>query len=274
MKNLKELSKDSLSEVKALAFDLDDTLSKFPDGVPAHIFASLETLQKKGFKILMVTGRPAGWADMIARMLPFDGVVAENGSVLYFWPEGRFKREETQAMSRLFWNQKEKNFSKTFNDESRELKANVQKKILKALPQAQVASDQSFRLFDLAIDFAEEVHPPLGLDKAFEIQKYFEEEGATAKVSSIHVNGWWGDFSKRQGLFHLCQNFYNLDPIKELLYVGDSPNDASLFEGLDFSVGVANLKKYVGKVPFEEPSYITEADGPDGVAEVFKKFEV
>ena len=67
--------------------------------------------------------------------------------------------------------------------------------VLEEIPKSRVAKDQFSRLFDLAIDFCEEP-PDLGLEVAHDIAAIFKRMGAKAKVSSIHVNGWFGDYDK------------------------------------------------------------------------------
>jgi hypothetical protein len=48
---------------------------------------------------------------------------------------------------------------------------------------------------DLAIDFCEDV-PALPMPSVEAVKAIFEADGATAKISSIHVNGWFGDYDK------------------------------------------------------------------------------
>ena len=71
--------------------------------------------------------------------------------------------------------------------------------MLAGVPGCAVAADQAYREADLAIDFCEDV-PPLPMSSAHAIQAIFEAAGATAKISSIHVNGWFGNYDKlKQG---------------------------------------------------------------------------
>ena len=66
---------------------------------------------------------------------------------------------------------------------------------LRRVPGCIVAADQPYRELDLAIDFAEDTGP---LDDAAidAIVAVFVDHGAHAKVSNIHVNGWYGDYDK------------------------------------------------------------------------------
>src|SRR3954465_6916162 len=68
--------------LRGLLFDLDDTLldhSKLTEAA----YSSLFRLREAGFESYAVTGRPAGWAAVIARQWPIDGAVAENGAIAF-----------------------------------------------------------------------------------------------------------------------------------------------------------------------------------------------
>jgi len=62
--------------VKALWLTTEGRLS-------ADAYAALERLSQHGLRVIAVTGRPAGWCDMIARFWPVDAVIGENGA-FYF----------------------------------------------------------------------------------------------------------------------------------------------------------------------------------------------
>ncbi len=252
-----------------LAFDLDDTLTL--DGtLPSFIVSSLEALQKKSIRTVLVSGRSAGWADALIKLLPFDGVVAENGALIFYWPRLKKNKGEREEPQRLFWN--EDSFAKSPPKSLGEKKEKAARSILNQFPGTRIASDQPYRLYDLAIDFAEEVNPPLGLDVAKGIQQAFEAQGATAKVSSIHVNGWWGNFSKSEGLKKLLSCFDpSLSLKNDLIYVGDSPNDGPLFDVAGLSVGVANIKDFIGVVDFMHPQFVTVGKRAYGALELINK---
>src|SRR5204863_4593068 len=127
------------------------------------------------------TGRPAGWCDHIARMWPVDAVVGENGAFYFFMAGGRLeKRYHDEAPVR--------------RDKRVRLEA-IAARVLAAVPGCALASDQAYRETDLAVDYREDV-PALPLETAERIAVLMREAGLTAKVSSIHVNGWFGDYDK------------------------------------------------------------------------------
>ncbi|MFH1808929.1 MAG: HAD-IIB family hydrolase [Pseudomonadota bacterium] len=242
--------------VRGLFFDIDDTFST--DGrISDRAFAALWRAHRAGLILVPVTGRPAGWADHIARMWPVHGVVAENGAMATFLDGDRLRSVyllDTAARAR-----------------NRKRLAALQQEILRAVPGAGVASDQPYRLFDLAIDFCEDV-PALDDDQVQRIVALFRRRGATAKVSSIHVNGWFGHYDK----LGMCRRFarevlgIDLDRQRDrFLFVGDSPNDAPLFEYFPSAVGVANLRRFIPQVE-TLPRYLTRGRSGAGFAEVIR----
>jgi HAD superfamily hydrolase (TIGR01484 family) len=170
-------------QIRFVLCDIDDTLT-LEGRLPACAYAALEHLRQADFTVIPVTGRPAGWCDHIARMWPVDAVVGENGA-FYFRHDDASRR-----MLREYWNEA------TRGDERRRLDE-IARQILLEVPGAAVAADQSYRETDLAIDYCEDVSP-LGAEAVARIVAIFEAAGATAKVSSIHVNGWFGDHDKRK----------------------------------------------------------------------------
>jgi HAD superfamily hydrolase (TIGR01484 family) len=254
-----------------VAFDLDDTLTTHGTLEPAT-FAALDAARRRGWIVLIVTGRSAGWVDGLIKLLPVDGVVGENGALLSFWAAGKAGRKAREEPRKLYWTPQ--GYAAAPPEGMAARRDSAAKLILKDFPLARVASDQPYRLYDLAIDFAEEVDPPLGLDVADAIKCRFEELGAVAKVSSIHVNGWWGAFSKVEGLRELMETRWGLSLESDLIYAGDSPNDAPLFEAAGMSVGVANLQPFLDRDPaLRRPSYLASQAEGAGAVELLEKLQ-
>ena len=269
--NWSEVSSESLLNYSILGFDLDDTLTAH--GIlPASVLKGLEAAQRAGWRVVLVTGRPCGWADALIKLLPFDAVVAENGAGLFVWPTGKQSRQEREEPSKFFW-QTSGEYSQTLPKDLKAQHAATSAEIFKRVPRAKVSSDQPYRIYDLAIDFAEEVNPPLGLDEAQEIANIFESRGAVAKVSSIHVNGWWGHFSKVDG-FRKLLAVTGWGQLSEVIYVGDSPNDSPLFEAAGLSVGVANVRDFQNVEGFRGPRYVCAQRQSAGALEVLEKISV
>lgn len=243
-------------KIKYIFSDIDDTIST--DGkLPSAAYEALWKLQNKGKIVIPITGRPAGWCDMIARFWPVDAVVGENGAFY-------FKYDTAQKKMRRIW---------CYDDETRlqyknQLKA-LEFEILHAVPNAAISADQFSRLFDLAIDFCEDVDPL----PASEIQKIvdiFTKHGAQAKVSSIHVNGWFGDHDKLTMCRTYCKNEFGLDIDKDssqCLFIGDSPNDEPMFGHFVNSVGVANVNKFKNQLK-TPPKFICEKESGEGFVQL------
>jgi HAD superfamily hydrolase (TIGR01484 family) len=238
--------------VRAVLLDIDDTLTT-EGRLTAAAYAALERLAAAGLRVVPVTGRPAGWCDMIARFWPVDAVVGENGA---FW--FRYDRQARRMHRRLF----------VAGDTRPRLDA-LAREILAAVPGAALAADQPYRLADLAIDFAEDVGPLPAAD-IDRIVALFEAAGARAKVSSIHVNGWFGAWDKLATARRLLEEDFGIDVEAQrdtLVFVGDSPNDEPMFAFFPNAVGVANLRRFASRMS-ALPRWITQREAGDGFVEL------
>jgi HAD superfamily hydrolase (TIGR01484 family) len=240
--------------VRGVFCDIDDTLTWHGRLVP-EAFLALHRLQAAGFRVVPITGRPGGWVDQIARLWPVDGVVGENGG-LWFWQDG-------STMERRFLQDADERATNRTRLDA------LARRILVEVPGAALASDQPYRDLDLAIDFCEDVPrlPERDVDRIVEL---FEDAGCTAKVSSIHVNGWFGAFDKRTG----CRRFLadrwseDLEDARDRwVFVGDSANDEPMFEYFPRSVGVANVAAFLGRMR-SHPTFVTPSPGGHGFAEL------
>ena len=137
------------------------------------------------------------------------------------------------------------------------------------MPRARVSADQPFREADLAIDFAED-GPHLSREEIASIVACFEDAGATAKVSSIHVNGWFGDYDKLTMARRMLRERFEVDADRwngKILFMGDSPNDEPMFGYFENSVAVANFSNFQDSVS-KLPRWLTAAGHGAGFVEV------
>ena len=256
MQPLAQISKATCRALQFVLTDIDDTLT-IKGRLKACAFEAMERLQTSGRRVVPITGRPAGWCDHIARMWPVDGVVGENGALYFYY------QRERRKMVRRYWKPVQQR-----EQDRRKLNA-LRDKILAQVPGCRVASDQAYREADLAIDFCEDVSPlpPQAIEA---IVRCFEDAGANAKVSSIHVNGWYGRYDKlsmTRVFFEEVFN-HNLDDIKtKVLFIGDSPNDAPMFAYFPNSVGVANVGRFLEDME-ARPRWITQGEGSFGFTEM------
>ncbi|MEC9368680.1 MAG: HAD-IIB family hydrolase [Pseudomonadota bacterium] len=256
MKPLSSSRDEEWSQARVLLTDIDDTLT-VKGRVPARVFAAMESLRAAGVLVIPVTGRPAGWCDLIARQWPVDAVVGENGALWFRMDpaKGHIRRHyadsaDTRARNRT------------------RLQA-IAAEIGATVPGAFPAADQAYRETDLAIDICEDVKPlaPSDVERVLSI---FSRHGATAKVSSIHVNGWFGTYDKLTMTRELLRDEFGLDTEAcdaAAVFIGDSPNDAPMFRAFSRSVGVANLQDFRNSSP-HLPRWITHAPRADGFVEL------
>jgi HAD superfamily hydrolase (TIGR01484 family) len=255
MKHLQELPAGAVDTVFT---DIDDTLTT-EGKLTAQAYAALEALQAAGLRVIPVTGRPAGWCDHIARMWPVDGVIGENGA-FYLWHD----RDSGKLRTRHLYDEdiRARNAARL---------TEIRQRILREVAGCGIASDQFCRLYDLAIDFCEDV-APLADSAINRIVALMEEAGMTAKVSSIHVNGWFGEYDKLSMASLMMAERYGIDlddPMQRArcVFAGDSPNDAPMFAYFPLSVGVANVRNFVDRLP-HAPQFVTPSGHGAGFAEL------
>ena len=253
MKPVNQMSKEEAAGLLYVLMDIDDTITR-EGKLPAVSYSALWELKEAGLKVIPVTGRPAGWCDLIARQWPVDGVIGENGALAYWEESGSALKTDYHPNA-------------VKNDHGVLLR--IKERALKEFPQLRLAKDQFSRLFDLALDFAEE-EPALPLGTAERVKAIAEEEGAIAKISSIHVNVWMGSYDKlsmAERFLAMRFGWQSGAGDRELLFVGDSPNDEPMFARFPLCCGVANLCRYGGLIK-HFPAYIASMECGEGFAEI------
>jgi HAD superfamily hydrolase (TIGR01484 family) len=254
MREIAAIPARACRDFAALLCDLDDTLTAAGKLVPGA-YAAMWRARDAGLPVVVVTGRPAGWADHMARMWPVHGVIGENGGLYFRHAGGRMRRVYAASPEqRAEW---------------RARLDGIAAEVLRAVPGCAVAADQPYRELDLAVDYAEDVEP-LPLEAARRIEAAFRARGARAKVSSIHVNGWFGDFDKLTTAKRYLREELGIDPEGErerVLFVGDSPNDEPMFSFFPRSAGVATVRRFAALLG-TFPAYVTRAGGGEGFAEL------
>ena len=242
--------------VVAVLADIDDTLTH-EGRLEAVAYTALERLRAAGLLVIPVTGRPAGWCDLIARQWPVDAVVGENGT---FW--FRHDPKAGKLVKRFVIGDAER------TARAQKLDA-IAQRILTEVPGCAISADQPYRMADLAIDFCEDV-PPLPRQSVAQIVSIMEAEGLTAKVSSIHVNGWFGGYDKLSTAKLMLQETFGIDADADksrIVFAGDSPNDQPMFAFFPNAVGVANVRDMADLIQ-SLPRWVTPSRGGKGFAEL------
>ena len=258
MRPLSDITPSQAAGIRYVLMDIDDTLTH-NGKLLASSYSALWKLKAAGLKVVPVTGRPAGWCDCIARQWPVDGVVGENGA-LAFWEEPRdASQADHQILKAIYHPNAIKN--------DHPILKKVRERALAEVPGLRVAKDQFARVFDIALDFAEE-EPVLGFGAAEKVKEIAMAEGAVAKISSIHVNVWMGDYDKlSMAERFLRERFGWQGDLAEVVFAGDSPNDEPMFARFPLSCAVANIHNFLRLIK-SPPAFVAEKEGGEGFAEI------
>jgi hypothetical protein len=249
---ISSLSWEEARNIRYILMDIDDTLTT-EGKLPSESYTSLWKLHRAGLAVIPVTGRPAGWCDLIAREWPVNGVVGENGAFVFWEDDDRHLITLTHPNA-------------IPNSDPRLVA--LRDRALLQVPAARLSRDQFSRLYDMAIDFAEE-EPVLSLSTAQAIKEIFERGGAHAKISSIHVNAWMGEYDKVSMAIHYLTERFGYDDLHDadsVMFVGDSPNDEPMFAHFPMACGVANVLKY-RKLLTHLPHFVTSRKSGAGFSE-------
>ena len=260
MKPLDQIPDTLRQSLKGIFSDIDDTITT--NGMlSAEAYSAIENISERGIDFIPITGRPAGWCDMIARFWPVRGIIGENGAFFF-----SYDHENKKMIRRYIQSEKER------LEGLKKLEI-IKQNVLKEVTGSAVSSDQFSRISDLAIDFCEDV-PELPIEAVKKIKEIFVESGATAKISSIHVNAWFGDYNKLEMTRIFTKEILDIDldlNKDEFVFCGDSPNDEPLFQYFPNSCGVANVKDFKSEM-IHLPTYVSDLKGGKGFVEICKKF--
>jgi HAD superfamily hydrolase (TIGR01484 family) len=266
MKSIAEMTSAEAAGIRYVLMDIDDTLTS-GGKLPAAAYAALWRLHDAGLGVIPVTGRSAGWCDLIAREWPVDAVVGENGA-LVFWEENSPNPAARSAGSGGRVLKQEFHPNAVRNDHS--VLRRIRERALLEVPGLRTAKDQFARLFDLALDFAEE-EPVLPLQAARRVKAIALEEGAQAKISSIHVNVWMGEYNKLSMVERFLARRFGWQGgergDREVIFAGDSPNDEPMFARFPLACAVANIGRYKGLIQ-HLPEFAATQEGGEGFAEI------
>ncbi|WP_295853601.1 HAD-IIB family hydrolase [uncultured Xylophilus sp.] len=223
--------------------DIDDTLTT--DGaITPDALQALADLRAAGLHAVCITGRPVGWSEPFARTWPVDAIVAENGAVALTLDQNKTGLQHPPHLRGVL--------SKTDQQDAATRARNfarmqaIAQRVLTEIPGTTLATDSPGRETDIAIDHSEFVHlPQATIDRVVALLR---SEGMHATVSSIHINGWFGDHDKLSGARWIVRSLWGRDLDAEIdrwVYVGDSTNDQAMFARFPHSVGVANVDRFL-----------------------------
>jgi HAD superfamily hydrolase (TIGR01484 family) len=253
MLDLAEWPAAQRNRITGVFTDIDDTLTT-EGAITADALQALHGLRSAGLHVVPITGRPVGWSAPFAMQWPVDAIVAENGAVALL-PGATGLRKLYQQDEDL----RRANCARM---------QRVAQRIVVEVAGALLSRDSSGRETDIAIDHSEFVHLPS--ERIAQVVRLMRDEGMNATVSSIHINGWFGEHNKLSGARWIVRELFARELGQELdrwVYVGDSTNDVLMFEHFPHSIGVANIRRFEAELS-HPPKYVTPAERGAGFAQV------
>jgi HAD superfamily hydrolase (TIGR01484 family) len=249
MKPLVELPRAAVTRLTGVFTDFDGTITT--DGkLTSEAYSALWRLAQTRLHVVIVTGRSAGWADLMVRNFPVNAVVAEQGGVtlvprrrgveyVYAQPRATLERDRRSVLA-------------------------AARAVQRLVPRARIATDAAYARVNMAFDHAEEVS--LSETEVDAIERALHRRGLSAVRSSVHVNFWKGRFSKLSACRRLARRQFHGQTLERWAFIGDSANDAPMFAGVPLSVGVANVKDSLERIPVA-PAYVTRHREGQGFVE-------
>ena len=256
---IREIDASVFADIEGVVFDVDDTLTR-AGRLEDVAFAALWRLHEAGMHLISVTGRPLGWADVMARHWPIDIAVAENGAGWVY--RGRNTGTGGEAVLEGYFHDEPE------RQQHEHIRASIRAAVRQELPQVREATDQRARRCDVAFDIAETVQLDGAVREA--LRRIIVAHGARVVTSSVHMHGILGDWNKASGVVRAAREVIAIDLRRRrdhFIFIGDSPNDADAFAFFPKSVGVANVMPLLGEL-HHRPAYVTEADRGRGFAEL------
>lgn len=245
---------DFARPLRGVFSDIDDTLTHEGVVVP-EAYAALNRARAAGLRVVLVTGRPAGWAEVFASVWPVDAAIAENGGIAYAKRDGRLERFYFAPGEPA--------------DDARRL-AELADDILRTFTFARRADDCTLRITDVAFDIGE--NQQLAASEIEALTARIRELGARTLVSSVHAHACFHTADKAQMAARIASELWGESPAEvaeHYAFVGDSPNDQAAFTFFEASIGVANVARYTSVLQ-PPPRYITQASHGRGFAEAIE----
>jgi HAD superfamily hydrolase (TIGR01484 family) len=255
MKPLTSLTAAEARRLRGVVFDLDDTLLDH-GALGEQAYSALFRLRDTGLRLIVCTGRPSGWGEVLVRMWPVDAIVTENGAVGYIRSQGRavvaLTPQRDRAASR------------------RELEA-LGRELCDRWPPAALADDNDARWTDVTIDIGE--HRSLPEDSTLAMRSAAEARGVRTFQSSVHLHLTREPYDKASGTIALLALVFGEDPTsarRDYGFIGDSENDAAPFAAFETTFGVANVSPRARSLSIP-PRFVASAKMGLGFAEIARE---
>jgi HAD superfamily hydrolase (TIGR01484 family) len=245
---LSPLNQSTLSNIRLIASDVDGTLTQ-NGKFSSDFISTLIDLQSAGIKVLLVTGRSAGWVSALVNYLPVSGAIAENGG-LFLHPNGQ--QDLLSSVPNL--------------SRHRILLENTFHQIKQLFPNLQTSTDNQFRITDWTFNVND-----LSTDDIQAISSQCQQMGWSFTYSNVQCHIKPPHQDKATGLDAVLKNHFPELNSQQVITVGDSPNDEAMFNPAKFpiSVGVANIRHYQDKM-LHLSKYMTHTSEFAGFQELAK----
>jgi HAD superfamily hydrolase (TIGR01484 family) len=253
MSPISEFPAAAANSLLGVCFDIDDTVTSH-GALDVAAYAALGALRASGLKLIAVTGRPLGFAEIVARTWLVDAAVGENGA-------GHIARSG-KGLSFGFWDDAPTRAAQQIT------LAKIRARVARELSEVRETDDSWARRCDLAFDVNERVTLPRAV--VDRLTSIIESEGAQALVSSVHAHAQLGQHDKASGACRALTELYGFaaDEVRQrFLFVGDSGNDAAAFAWFEWTAGVANVARFLDRLP-RAPRYTATREYGEGFAEI------
>jgi hypothetical protein len=250
------ITNNCFKKLRLIATDMDGTLTQ-RGKFTASLLQAFEDLRAADIPVLIVTGRSAGWVSGLVTYLPVVGAMcanaprfanAENGGL--FYPADSAKAVALTPIP-------------DFVEHRQQLEVAYQR-LKSEFPHIQESTDNRFRLTDWTFD-----NRDLTLTQLERLDTLCSSMGWGFTYSSVQCHIKPASQDKARGLMQVLQDYFPQYAPQQVVTVGDSPNDASLFNPQLFSlsVGVANVLDYASELIYQ-PAYVTTAVEGEGFCEL------
>ncbi|HET6338512.1 MAG TPA: HAD hydrolase family protein [Polyangiales bacterium] len=254
LRPIREFDPAACQALAGVVFDVDDTVTR-GGTLEEAAFSAMFRLREAGLKLVAVTGRPLGFAELMARMWPIDLAVGENGA-------GHLRLTAAGVQAGFY-------ASPEVRAQHAVTLARLRERVAAEAPWAKLTDDSWARRCDVAWDVGERVQLPAAQIEV--LRGLIEASGASCLVSSVHAHAHLGGYDKATGVVRACKAELGANDFvpEHWLFIGDSGNDAAAFAYFPLSAGVANVREHLARLPVP-PRYVSEADRGSGFAEIAK----
>lgn len=238
---------------KIVFSDFDGTLTHENRELTHTFFEILEHLKQHQQELVIVSGRSLSWGHFFLTHFPqLSSVIMEGGGVILARDAKKNDISEHLLVS---------------HGEIQQLES-VTEELLQLFPHIPLSVDSFGRKTDRAIEFEQ-----MQDEEIQQVLQFLKTRKVNYSKSNVHINFWCGEISKYHGVKTFLERFRPDISHKDAIFFGDAPNDQSMFQLFENSVGVANIRRCLDRLEHKPRTILQgeENDGPKGVFNHMKK---